>query len=53
MNIGNRVPLECGHQDRVVWVSDDGATIAVKGSHSNCPTCYKARGNPTVYLLVP
>jgi hypothetical protein len=51
MNIGDRVPLECGHQARVVWISEDGKTIALKGSRRGCSTCYKARGNPNVYLI--
>jgi hypothetical protein len=50
MKIGDRVPLSCGHQGRVIWISEDGKTIAVKGSHSSCRTCYKAKGNPTVHL---
>jgi preprotein translocase subunit YajC len=51
MKVGDRIPLSCGHQGRVVWISDDGVTIAVKGSHSSCRTCYKAIGNPTVHLM--
>jgi hypothetical protein len=50
MNVGDRVKLECGHQGRVVWLSEDGTTMAVKGSRRNCRTCYKATGTATVYL---
>ena len=51
MNLGDRVPLRCGHRGRVIWIREDGATMAVQGSRRNCPTCYKDRVNPTVYLL--
>jgi hypothetical protein len=51
MNLGDRVPLRCGHQGRVVWISEDATTIAVKGTQRSCPTCYKNNKNPTVYLI--
>jgi hypothetical protein len=50
MKVGDRVTLECGHLGRVIWISDDETVMAVKGSHSSCRTCYKAKGNPTVHL---
>jgi hypothetical protein len=51
VKLGDRVPLGCGHQGRVVWISDDGAVMAVKGTHRSCATCYKATGTATVYLI--
>jgi hypothetical protein len=51
MKRGDRVPLRCGHQGRVVWISDDDATVAVRGSRRSCPGCYKNRVNPTVFLI--
>lgn len=51
MKVGDRVPLACGHRGRVVWVSEDGTSIAVKGSQRTCPTCYKNQLTASVYLL--
>lgn len=51
MNLKDQVPLECGHLGRVVWISEDATTIAVRGTRRSCPTCYKDRGNPNVYLV--
>lgn len=52
--VGDRLPLACGHLNRVIWVSEDQQTIAVKGALRNCPVCCKGSGNSrvsNVYLL--
>jgi hypothetical protein len=54
MKIGDRIPLACGHQGRVVWISDDGTQMAVKGSSQSCAVCgkgSKGRRTQTVYLM--
>jgi hypothetical protein len=54
VKVGDRVPLSCGHLGRVVWVSEDGTTMALKGSSSRCAVCGKGskeRRTQTVYLL--
>jgi hypothetical protein len=51
MKKGDRVLLECGHQGRVAWISEDGAQMAVKGTRRRCSKCYKNRTNVTVYIM--
>jgi hypothetical protein len=51
MKLGDRVKLECGHQGRVAWISEDGTTMAVKGTRRRCSACYKNRTNVTVYVM--
>jgi hypothetical protein len=51
MKLGDRVKLECGHQGRVAWISDDGTRMAVKGTRRRCSACYKKSANVTVYLM--
>jgi hypothetical protein len=54
MKIGDAYPLSCGHVGRVIWLSEDGATMAVRGQHLRCPVCVKGSGDSrtvNVYLL--
>jgi hypothetical protein len=54
MKLGDRVPLSCGHMGRVVWISEDAARMAVRGSSRSCSVCgkgSKGRRTQTVYLM--
>ena len=54
LKIGDRYKLECGHEGRVVWVSNDYKTIGVAGVRRSCSVCgKKSTGNwsPNVYLI--
>jgi hypothetical protein len=46
--------LPCGHEGRIVWISSDGDTFAVKartGAHSCCNRkTHNGLWNPTIYL---
>ena len=52
LNVGDRYVLRCGHPGRVVWITEDGATIAVRGAHRpRCPVCCRDRQTRNVHLL--
>lgn len=45
--------LICSHMGNIVWKSEDGKTIGVKGTSPNCLYCGKGRNDgwsPTVHL---
>jgi hypothetical protein len=51
---GDRYMLECGHEGRIVWVSENSEIIGVSGVRRSCRTCgKKTSGNwsPYVYLI--
>jgi hypothetical protein len=41
LNVGDRVPLSCGHQGRVIWINEDDATMGRQGSSGRCAICGK------------
>ncbi|UCH01683.1 MAG: hypothetical protein JSV20_07510 [Candidatus Bathyarchaeota archaeon] len=50
---GDRFELTCGHQGRVIWVSNEGTSFGVRGVRRGCRVCGKGtKGSwtPTVYL---
>jgi hypothetical protein len=54
LKVGDRYQLACGHEGRVVWISHNGDTFAVRGVTRSCRTCGKRTSgawSPTVYLL--
>jgi hypothetical protein len=52
--LGEPYNLPCGHEGRIVWISRDGDTFAVKartGAHSCCNRkTHNGLWNPTIYL---
>ena len=54
LKVGDGYRLDCGHEGRVVWVSEDNKIIGVAGVNGSCRSCgKKSSGNwtPTVYLI--
>ena len=46
--------LKCGHLGNIIWRSNDGETIAVRGTKRSCRDCgKKGKGEwtPTVYII--
>jgi hypothetical protein len=54
VSLGDHCTLSCGHEGRIVWISRDGDTFAVKartGAHSCCNRkTHNGLWNPTIYL---
>lgn len=36
MKVGDVVRSPCGHEGRIVWISEDGKTVAVKCMEKRC-----------------
>jgi len=55
VSLGDHCTLRCGHEGRIVWISSDGDTLAVKahtGAHSCCNRkTHNGLWNPTIYLV--
>jgi hypothetical protein len=51
---GDKYTLQCGHRGTVIWVNEDGGTIAVRGVRRSCSDCGKGANTswtPSVYLI--
>ena len=54
LKVGDRYILECGHEGRVVLVSEDRKIIGVAGVKRSCQMCGKKTTDgwtPTIYLI--
>jgi hypothetical protein len=54
MQVGDRYQLSCGHEGRIVFISEDEKRFWVQGKRRGCATCGKGRSGewtPTVYLI--
>jgi len=54
LRVGDRYRLNCGHEGRIVWVSEDRKTIGVVGVNGSCRSCGKKSSGgwtPTVHLM--
>ena len=52
---GEKFMLECNHEGKIVWVSQDKKTFGVKGVKRSCRICGKnpsSSWTPFVYLMV-
>lgn len=47
--------LQCDHKGEIIWKSDNGKTIGVRGTNKKCSICgvikEKQPWNPTVWLI--
>ena len=54
LKVGDGYRLDCGHEGRVVWISEDRKTIGVTGVNESCRSCGKTTSSnwtPTVYFI--
>jgi hypothetical protein len=54
MKVGDVYRLSCGHEGRVVYVSEEEASFWVQGKRRGCSVCGKGRSSewtPTTYLM--
>ena len=50
MKLGDAYRLRCGHTGRIVWISEDEGTCAVK-TPTGAGSCCNTKGNPTIFLI--
>ena len=50
MKLGDPYRLRCGHMGRIIWISEDEETCAVKAS-TGAGSCCNTKGNPTIFLI--
>ena len=50
MKLGDPYRLSCGHTGRIIWVSRDRATFAVRAPRGAW-SCCNTKGNPTIFLV--
>ena len=50
MKLGDPYRLSCGHTGRIIWVSRDRATFAVR-TPRGAWSCCNTKGNPTIFLV--
>jgi hypothetical protein len=41
LKVGEKYPLDCGHEGKVIWVSPDEQSFAVQGISRSCVSCGK------------
>jgi hypothetical protein len=55
MKVGDRYRLSCGHEGRVIHVTDGAPSFCVQGMQRGCTTCGKGRSTewtPTTYVII-
>ena len=50
MKLGDPYRLSCGHMGRIVWMSKDKETFAVKAP-TGAGSCCNTKGNPPIFLI--
>ena len=50
MKLGDPYRLSCGHTGRIIWVSKDNETFAVRAPRGAW-SCCNTKGNPTIFLV--